>query len=261
MKNIPTGRIEANTPCGVPLAMALTAMMLAGSTWTTAAVGGTASSAPCTNEADFQPGTVVDYESRDNVSPVTSRSKTQTLGRKDFAGTRPVASLHTTFMNNSPVFLTTTYAQIKDGQLIRYGDQHGAGASLTTTLYTPPPATPLDLQPGQTVSVSYKSQAGSGGVTVGFEVTEKLTYHAVRRSRRRSGRSRPVGSPMKFPRDRHPVNNRNRGWWCRIGFLSKGHTAGSQSGQSAPRVRRGRNASLKWSRCVMKRAPTRSILS
>lgn len=177
MKNIPTGRIEANTPCGVPLAMALTAMMLAGSTSTTAAVGGTASSAPCTNEADFQPGTVVDYESRDNVSPVTSRSKTQTLGRKDFAGTRPVASLHTTFMNNSPVFLTTTYAQIKDGQLIRYGDQHGAGASLTTTLYTPPPATPLDLQPGQTVSVSYKSQAGSGGVTVGFEVTEKLTYH------------------------------------------------------------------------------------
>lgn len=161
----------------MPLAMVLAAMMLAGFTWTSAAMGASASSAPCTNEADFQAGTVVDYESRDNMSSVISRSKTETLGRKDFAGAQPVAALHTTFINNSPVFLTTTYAQIKDGQLIRYGDQHGAGASLTTTLYTPPPATPLDLQPGQTVSVSYKSQAGSGGVTVGFEVTEKLTYH------------------------------------------------------------------------------------
>ncbi len=177
MNNRATRKIQSSITRDRRLAMALTAMMLAGSTWTNAAVGASASSAACTNEADFQAGTVVDYESRDNLSSVTSRSKTETLGRKDFAGAQPVASLHTTFINNSPVFLTTTYAQIKDGQLIRYGDQHGAGAALTTTLYTPPPATPLDLQPGQTVSVSYKSQAGSGGVTVGFEVTEKLTYH------------------------------------------------------------------------------------
>lgn len=177
MNNSATRKIQSSITRDRRLAMALTAMMLAGSTWTNAAVGASASSAACTNEADFQAGTVVDYESRYNLSSVTSRSKTETLGRKDFAGAQPVASLHTTFINNSPVFLTTTYAQIKDGQLIRYGDQHGAGASLTTTLYTPPPATPLDLQPGQTVSVSYKSQAGSGGVTVGFEVTEKLTYH------------------------------------------------------------------------------------
>ena len=177
MNNSATRKIQSSITRDRRLAMALTAMMLAGSTWTNAAVGASASSAACTNEADFQAGTVVDYESRDNLSSVTSRSKTETLGRKDFAGAQPVASLHTTFINNSPVFLTTTYAQIKDGQLIRYGDQHGAGAALTTTLYTPPPATPLDLQPGQTVSVSYESQAGSGGVTVGFEVTEKLTYH------------------------------------------------------------------------------------
>ncbi len=177
MNNRATRKIQSSITRDRRLAMALTAMMLAGSTWTNAAVGASASSAACTNEADFQAGTVVDYESRDNLSSVTSRSKTEALGRKDFAGAQPVASLHTTFINNSPVFLTTTYAQIKDGQLIRYGDQHGAGAALTTTLYTPPPATPLDLQPGQTVSVSYKSQAGSGGVTVGFEVTEKLTYH------------------------------------------------------------------------------------
>jgi len=155
----------------------LSSLILAGTTWTAAAVGATASSAPCTNEADFQAGTVVDYESRDNLSSVTSRSKTETLGRQDFAGTHPIASLHTTFMNNSPVFLTTTFAQIKDGQLIRYGDQHGAGASLTTTLYNPPPATPLDLQPGQTVTVSYKSQVVASGATLGFEVTEKLTYN------------------------------------------------------------------------------------
>ncbi|WP_416350663.1 hypothetical protein [Pseudomonas sp. MH9.3] len=177
MSNRATQKIQSSTARDMRLEIALTAMMLAGSNWTSVAVGASASSAPCTNEADFQAGTVVDYESRDNLSSVTSRSKTETLGRKDFAGAQPVASLHTTFINNSPVFLTTTYVQIKDGQLIRYGDQHGAGASLTTTLYTPPPATPLGLQPGQTVSVSYKSQAGSGGVTVGFEVTEKLTYH------------------------------------------------------------------------------------
>lgn len=177
MKTKPPGRVEANAKCGVPLTITLTTTVLAGFIWATAAAGATASSAPCINEADFQTGTVVDYESRDNMSSIASRSRTETLGRKDFAGTRPVASLHTTFMNNSPVFLTTTYAQIKDGQLIRYGDQHGAGASVTTTLYMPPPATPLDLQPGQTVTVTYKNQVVSGGATVGFEVTEKLTYN------------------------------------------------------------------------------------
>ncbi|UUQ67837.1 DUF3108 domain-containing protein [Pseudomonas fuscovaginae UPB0736] len=154
--------------------MVLSSLTLAGST---AALGATVSSAACINEADFQAGTVVEYESRDNVSPVTSRNKTETLGREDFAGTSPVASLHTTFMNNSPIYLTTTFAQIKDGQLIRYGDRHGAGASLTTTFYNPPPATPVDLQPGQTVTVSYKSQVVSSGVKLEFEVTEKLTYN------------------------------------------------------------------------------------
>jgi len=157
--------------------MVLSSLTLAGSTWAAAALGATESSAACINEADFQAGTVVEYESRDNVSPVTSRNKTETLGREDFAGTSPVASLHTTFMNNSPMYLTTTFAQIKDGQLIRYGDRHGAGASLTTTLYNPPPATPVDLQPGQTVTVSYKSQVVSSGVKLEFEVTEKLTYN------------------------------------------------------------------------------------
>ncbi|MFP3496509.1 hypothetical protein SB759_19960 [Pseudomonas sp. SIMBA_059] len=156
--------------------MVLTSL-IAASTWAAAASGATASSTGCTNEADFQAGTVVDYESRDNMSPVTSRNKTETLGPEDFAGTQPVASLHTTFMNNSPMYLTTTFAQIKDGQLIRYGDRHGAGASLTTTLYNPPPATPLDLQPGQTVTVNYKSQTVSSGAKVEFEVTEKLTYN------------------------------------------------------------------------------------
>lgn len=135
------------------------------------------SSAACTNEADFQAGTVVEYESRDNLSPATSRGKTETLGREAFAGANPVASVHTSFLNNAPFFLTTTFAEIKDGRLIRYGDRHGAGASLVTTLYQPPASTPIDLQPGQTVTVSYKNKAVSAGATVEFDVVEKLTYN------------------------------------------------------------------------------------
>lgn len=135
------------------------------------------SSADCTNEADFRPGTVVHSESRDNLSPATSRSKTETLGREAFAGADPVVTLHTSYLNNAPFFLTKTYAEIKDGKMIRYGDRHGDGASLVTTTYEPPPATPLDLQPGQTVSVSYKGKAHSAGGTVEFEVSEKLTYN------------------------------------------------------------------------------------
>ena len=173
LKPITPRKIEMNAA----LAMALISLLTTSATWTEAAVGATASSAPCTNEADFQAGTVVESESRDNTSAVTNRSKTETLGHEDFAGANPVASLHTTFISNSPVYLTTTFAQIKDGQLIRYGDRHGAGPSLTTTLYTPPPTTPLDLQPGQTVTVSYKNQVVSGTTTLEFGVSEKLTYH------------------------------------------------------------------------------------
>lgn len=157
--------------------MVLSSLIFAGSTWTAAAVGATGSSAPCTNEADFQTGTVVEYESRDNVSPVTSRNKSETLGREDFAGTNPVAVSHTTFMNSAPVFLTTTFSQIKDGKLIRYGDRHGVGDSLTTTRYNPPAATPVDFQPGQTVTINYKNQVVSSAATIDFDVTEKLTYN------------------------------------------------------------------------------------
>lgn len=135
------------------------------------------SSAACTNEADFQAGTVVEYESRDNLSPITSRNKTETLAREAFAGANPVASLHTSYLNNSTTYLTTTFAEIKGDHLIRYGDRHGAGVSLVTSTYNPPPSTPIDLQPGQTVTVSYKNKAVSAGATVEFDVSEKLTYN------------------------------------------------------------------------------------
>lgn len=138
------------------------------------------SSAACTNEADFQVGTVVESESRDNATSITSRNKTETLDREAFAGANPVASLHTSYLdssNNSPIYLTTTFAEIKGDRLIRYGDRHGAGVSLVTSTYNPPPSVPIDLQPGQTVSVSYKNKAVSAGATVEFDVSEKLTYN------------------------------------------------------------------------------------
>ncbi|WP_237614131.1 MULTISPECIES: hypothetical protein [Pseudomonas] len=134
------------------------------------------SSAACVNEADFRAGTVVESESRDNLSPALSRSKTETLGPQAFAGVTPVASSHTSYLNGAPFFLTTTFAEVRDGQLIRYGDRHGAGASLVTTTYHPAAAVPIDLQPGQTVDVRYKSQAVSAGATVEYDVTEQLTY-------------------------------------------------------------------------------------
>lgn len=138
------------------------------------------SSGACTNEADFQVGTVVESESRDNATSITGRNKTETLDREAFAGANPVASLHTSYLdnsNNSQTYLTTTFAEIKGDRLIRYGDRHGAGASLVTSTYNPPPSVPIDLQPGQTVSVSYKNKAVSAGATVEFDVSEKLTYN------------------------------------------------------------------------------------
>ena len=137
---------------------------------------GDTSSAACTNESNFLAGTVVEYESRDNLSSAVSRNKTETLGPEPFAGVNPIASLHTSYLNNSSLFQTTTYAQIKDSRLIRYGDRHGAGASLVTTTYNPPPSTPIDLQPGETFTVSYRGKAVGTGVTVEFDVSEKHTY-------------------------------------------------------------------------------------
>ncbi|WP_460096467.1 hypothetical protein [Pseudomonas sp. S3_C01] len=165
------------------LATAFTASTLAVSGWgsliadASASTASATSSAACTNEADFQAGTVVEYESRDNLSSTISRGRTETLGREAFADANPMASAHTSFLNNAPFFLTTTFAEIKDGRLIRYGDRHGAGASLVTTLYQPPASTPIDLQPGQTVTVSYKNKAVSAGATIEFDVVEKLTYN------------------------------------------------------------------------------------
>ena len=165
----------SNKPVKVTLA-ALTLVICGPGTIACVSADNSTSSAACTNESDFLPGTVLEYESRDNLSSVTSRNKTEVLGPEAFAGEKPVAALHTSYINGSPFFLTTTFAQIKDGRLIRYGDRHGAGASLMTTTYNPPPAIPLDLQPGETSTVSYRTQAVGAGTTINFEVSEKLTY-------------------------------------------------------------------------------------
>ena len=179
LNNTPSSHPDVNTDDRKRVAGGLA---LAACTWTvmtavSAAYAADVSSAPCTRETDFQPGTVVMSESRDNLSPTTSRSKTETLARETFAGADPVVSLHTSYLNNVPFYLTKTYAEIKDRQLIRYGDRHGDGASLVTSTYSPPPATPIDLQPGQTVTVNYKNKAQSAGGTVEFDISEKLTYN------------------------------------------------------------------------------------
>ncbi|OPG74445.1 hypothetical protein B1219_05125 [Pseudomonas ogarae] len=175
LKTTPARRPNVNTAWRKRLATAFTASALVASA--SASTASATSSAACTNEADFQAGTVVEYESRDNLSSAISRGKTEALGREAFADANPVASAHTSFLNNVPFFLTTTFAEIKDDRLIRYGDRHGAGASLVTTTYQPPASTPIDLQPGQTVTVSYTTKAVSAGATIEFDVVEKLTYN------------------------------------------------------------------------------------
>ncbi len=183
MKSTSARKSNVNPAWRKRLATAFTASTLAVSGWgsfiadASASTASATSSAACTNEADFQAGTVVEYESRDNLSSTISRGRTETLGREAFADANPMASAHTSFLNNVPFFLTTTFAEIKDGRLIRYGDRHGAGASLVTTLYQPPASTPIELQPGQTVTVSYKNKAVSAGATIEFDVVEKLTYN------------------------------------------------------------------------------------
>ncbi|MFQ6556311.1 hypothetical protein Q7F05_10180 [Pseudomonas sp. Lb2C1-1] len=175
LKSTPAKKSNVNPAWRKRLATAFTASALVASA--SASTASATSSAACTNEADFQAGTVVEYESRDNLSSAISRGKTEALGREAFAGANPVASAHTSFLNNVPFFLTTTFAEIKDGRLIRYGDRHGAGASLVTTTYQPPASTSIDLQPGQTVTVSYTTKAVSAGATIEFDVVEKLTYN------------------------------------------------------------------------------------
>lgn len=135
------------------------------------------SSGTCVAETDFRQGSVVETQTRiSNAPAVPGHNKTETLGRQSFAGANPLMQAQTTLINNAPVFTGYAFVDLVDGKLIRYGNQHGSGASLVTTYNEPPPAVPIDLQPGQTVTVSYRSKTVTAGPGVEYEITEKHTY-------------------------------------------------------------------------------------
>lgn len=135
------------------------------------------SSSVCTAEADFREGASVETQTTISNAPgVIGHNKTETLGRQSFAGVHPLAQAQTTLVNNAPVFTGYTFVDLVDGKIIRYGNQHGSGASLVTTYNEPPPAVPIDFQPGQTATVSYRSKTVTAGPGVEYAITEKHTY-------------------------------------------------------------------------------------
>ncbi|QXG50017.1 hypothetical protein [Pseudomonas viridiflava] len=141
------------------------------------AVASDKSSGTCIAEADFRQGSSVETQTRISNAPgVAGHNKTETLGRQSFAGAYPLMQAQTTLINNAPVFTGYAFVDLVDGKLIRYGNQHGSGASLVATYNEPPPAVPIDLQPGQTVTVSYRSKTVTAGPGVEYEITEKHTY-------------------------------------------------------------------------------------
>ncbi|GFM81373.1 hypothetical protein PSCICN_20650 [Pseudomonas cichorii] len=107
---------------------------------------------------------------------MTGQNKTETLGRQSFAGANPLVQAQTTLVNSTPVFTGYTYVDLVDGKIVRYGNQHGSGASLVTTYNEPPPAVPIDLHLGQTVTVNYRSKTITAGPGVEYEIAEKHTY-------------------------------------------------------------------------------------
>lgn len=136
-----------------------------------------ASSGACIAEADFRQGSVVETQARiSNAPDVLGHNKTETRGRQSFADANPLVQAQTTLINNAPAFTGYVFVDLVDGKIIRYGSQHGSGASLVTTYNIPPPAVPIDLQPGQSVTVSYLSKTVTAGPGVESEITEKHTY-------------------------------------------------------------------------------------
>jgi hypothetical protein len=144
------------------------------------------SSAPCTNEADFHAGTVRDYEDRTTISgqsPGVNRTIETTGERKSFAGANPVAvrvEPHDTA--NNPSTVAENYYDLVNGTVISYGSTAQVATQVITVTFEPPVAGPVDMQPGQVASGSYKikyvavSTADGSKVEREDPVSRDLTY-------------------------------------------------------------------------------------
>jgi len=149
--------------------------------WSGAFAGSSAaserSSGDCIAEADFRQGSTVETQARVSNAPgMIGHTKTETLERRSFADANPLVQAQTTLIDNAPFFTGYSFVDLMDGKIIRYGNQHGSGASLVTTYNIPPPAVPVDFQPGQAVTVSYLSKTVTAGPGAETEITEKHTY-------------------------------------------------------------------------------------
>ncbi|MFH0130508.1 hypothetical protein ACGLHS_09865 [Variovorax sp. VaC1] len=142
----------------------------------------TADSSACTNAADYDEGTQLTYDLQMTTpnQPTTSTHNSVTTGkRQPFAGATPVTFEQTLFdANNTPFTTLPYYRDLVGGNVIRYGDTTGSGSTQVDSVFTPPPSTPVAMQPGQTVNVAYRADAVSGNATIKVNVTEALTYQA-----------------------------------------------------------------------------------
>ncbi|AHG41028.1 hypothetical protein N018_12670 [Pseudomonas syringae CC1557] len=141
------------------------------------AVASDKSSGICIAKADFRQGSPVETQTRiSNARGVPGHNKTETLDRQSFAGANSLVQVHNTLINNATECTGYAFVDLVDGKLVKSGNQHGSGASLVTTYNESPLAVPSDLQPGQTVTVSYLSKTVTTGPGVEYEITEKHTY-------------------------------------------------------------------------------------
>lgn len=135
------------------------------------------SSADCIAEDDFRQGSTVETQARISNAPgMIGHTKTETLARQSFADANPLVQAQTTLIDNAPFFTGYSFVDLVDGKIIRYGNQHGSAASQVTTYNIPPPAIPVDFQPGQAVEVSYLSKTVTAGPGAESAITEKHTY-------------------------------------------------------------------------------------
>lgn len=143
------------------------------------APGTSESASACVNEADFNPGTVLDYDLRSTPTggnPTTGRLVVTTGPREAFAGANPVAFGQTMYNGANALPVATIFKDLIDGNVVRYGQRTGTGSSTVTTTEAPAVTIPRAMQPGQTVKLTRRSTSVSSASTTSLNVTEDLTY-------------------------------------------------------------------------------------
>lgn len=143
------------------------------------APGASDSASACVNEADFNAGTVLDYDLRSTPTggnPTTGRLVVTTGAREAFAGANPVAMNQTTYSGSNALPVATIFKDLIDGNVVRYGQRSGTGNSTVTTTEAPAVSIPLEMQPGQTIKLTRRSTSVSSASTSAVDVTEDLTY-------------------------------------------------------------------------------------